>query len=332
MEDFIQTHLRPVEHCVVCTEPFSATHLPVALDCKHIFGHKCISKWLKSGRGNNVSCPVCRHVLVAEKGPQSAFDAPSIWKRLSELPLQRLHTFVERLWIGIRDLWKRKPNGKFTVSDYLETAIFPALMDSGSQAWTGSQNAFSDAYNLIAASWDSLGRPDRAEGLAIPLVRLTRLLSSAATTLPLYLTDLSRTTSLIWKANACLGLTQENVSWDDIMNAAELGSESHFPLLHLYTALVSQSIAHTSGPQQSLPTRRHEIMNLVVEKCCTKIGRACYTGKPSSAFKESLVFVFQELWKYQHEHSRLSLRGHEGEEAIVRGIWAIAGWPTRRDR
>lgn len=331
MDAFIKTQLRPVEACVVCTEPFSETHQPVTLDCKHIFGHKCIARWLKDGRGNNATCPVCRHVLVARRNPHATFDAPSIWKRLCELPLERLHAFMEKLWIGIRDLWQRMPHGKFPVSDLLDRAVFPALIEAGSETWSTTHDAFIDAYNLIAASWDSLGRPDRAEGLAIPLVRLARLVSSAATTLPLYLTDLPRTTRLIWKANACLGLAEENVDWEAIMNASKLEASCHFSLLHLYTVLVSQSVAHTSGPQQPLPMKRHEVMNLVVEKCCTKLGKACYTGKPSSDFKDILVLVYQELWKYQHEQSRLSLRGHAGEETIVKGIWAIARWPIRRD-
>ena len=333
MDTFIKTQLRPVDECIVCTEPFSATHQPVALDCKHIFGHKCISKWVLDGRGNNASCPVCRHVIVARKNPRPAFDAPSIWKRLCELPLEHLHAFMTELWIGIRCLWKCKLDGKFTVSELLEKAIFPALIQTAAQAWGGPHDALTDAYNLIAASWDSLGRPDRAEGLAIPLVRLARLVSSVSTTLPSYLPDLLRTTRLIWKANACLGLTEENISWDFIAHASKLESDRHFPLLHLYTVLISQSIAHKSGPQQlqALPTRRHEIMNLVLEKCCTKVGKLNFSSKPSNEFKDALVLVFQELWRYQHEQMRLSLRGHPGEHTIVKGIWAIAGWPVRRN-
>jgi hypothetical protein len=240
---------------------------------------------------------------------------------------------MEKLWIGIRDLWKRKPDGNFSITELLDKAIFPALIEAGAQPWSGSHDALTDAYNLIAASWDSLGQPNRAEGLAIPFVRLARFVSSAATTLPLYLTDLSRTTRLIWNANACLGLTEDSISWDYITHASKLHSDRHFPLLHLYTVLISQSIAHKSGPQQQeLPTRRYEIMNLVVDKCCTKIGKACFTGKPSNEFKDTLVFVFQELWRYQHEQARLSLRGHAGEDIIIRGMWAIAGWPIKRGR
>ncbi|KAF2999475.1 hypothetical protein E8E13_008436 [Curvularia kusanoi] len=331
MEAFIKTQLRPVEECIVCTEPFSATHQPVTLDCKHIFGHKCITKWLQDGRGSTATCPICRHVLVARRNPQPTFDAPAIWKRVCELPLERLHLFMKKLWTCIRDLWKRKPDGKFTTSDLLERATFPALIEASGETWSGAHDAFTDAYNLIAASWDSLGRPDRAEGLAIPFVRLARLVSGSAATLPLYLTDLPRTTRLIWKANACLGLTEENISWETIISASKLGSDRHFPLLHLYTALISQSVAHNCGPHQVLPTKRHEFMNLVVEKCCTKIGKACFVGKPSSEFKDALVFVFHELWRYQHEQARLSLRGHAGEDTIVKGVWAIAAWPIRRD-
>jgi len=238
---------------------------------------------------------------------------------------------MQKLWAGIRDLWKRKSNGKFTVTELLEKAVFPALIEAGAQARSGAHDALTDAYSLIAASWDSLGRPDRAEGLAIPLVRLARLVSSASTTLPLYLIDLSRTTRLIWKANACLGLAEVNISWDFIAEAAKMETDRYFPLLHLYTVLVSQSIAHNSGPQHPLPTRRYEIMNLVVEKCCTKIGKADFKSKPSNEFKDTLVSVFQELWRYQVEQSRLSLRGHAGEDTIVKGIWGIAGWPVKKE-
>jgi hypothetical protein len=281
MDTFVETQLRPVDACIVCTEPFSATHQPVVLDCKHIFGYRCIARWVLNGHGNNVSCPVCRHVLFARKSPNSTFDAPSIWKRLCELSLEHLHAFMQNLWVGIKDLWKRKPNGNFTVTELLEKSIFPALIATGEQARNGTHDALTDAYNLIAASWNSLGRPNRAEGLAIPLVRLARLVSSASTILPLYLMDLPRTTRLIWKANICLSIEDENISWDFITEATKLQSDRHFPLLHLYTVLISQSITHKSGPQQPLPKRRHEIMNFVVECCCTKLGNASFTSKPS---------------------------------------------------
>ena len=137
MEAFIKNKLRPVEECIVCTEPFSATHQPVTLDCKHIFGHKCIKKWLQNGRGDNATCPICRHVLVARKDSRLNFDAPTIWKRLCESPLGRKHIFMQRLWVGIRDLWKRKPDGNFTISDLLKRTIIPALREAGGETWSG---------------------------------------------------------------------------------------------------------------------------------------------------------------------------------------------------
>lgn len=324
MDAFIRTHLRPVDECIICTQPFSATHQPVALDCKHIFGHKCIEKWVRIGKGKNDSCPICRHVLLEKKNSRPGFDAPSVWKRLCKLPIERLNEFMKELWKGIRETWQQQPDGKFTVTELLDKVVFPALIKTGAQAWSGAHDALTDAYNLIAASWDSLGRPDRADGLAIPLVRLTRLMSSASTTTTKWLTSLPQANELFWKANECLGLTEEHVSWDFIMEAAKPESNRYLPLLHLYMMLISHSIEINPEPKQ-MPTRRHEIMNLVVERCCTRIG-SCYISKPSNQFKEKLVVVFEELRRYQFEKNRWGLRGHKGESALVKGIWAIAGW------
>jgi hypothetical protein len=129
---------------------------------------------------------------------------------------------------------------------------------------------------------------------------------------------------LFWRANASLGMTHDNINWDHVTEAAKLGNPQHFPLLHLYTLLISQSIVHTDTPRE-LPTRRHEIMNFVVEKCCRKIG-GNWNGKPSSEFKDLLIVFFQELKRHQVENGKLSLRGHAGEEHVVTGLWGIAAW------
>jgi hypothetical protein len=324
MDSFINTQLQPVECCIVCTEPFSATHQPVVLPCKHIFGQECIKKWLRSGRGNTSSCPNCRHVIFSNKKPTTpAFDTPSIWKALCEQRPGRLHIFMTHLWTGLQDLWKQHPSGSFSVTALLETAILPALLTTSAE--TRTHDAFSDCYNLLAASWDSLGRPNIAIGLAVPLVRLARLMTGASSTLPRWLTTVPRTNRLIWRANACFDLNTDAISWAALADAAA-GAESHVALLHLYTMLVSQSIAHSPPPGDGAGLRRHEVTNLVVERCCVKVGGHCWTGRPSSAFKDTLVGVFEELCRYQIEKGRMSLRGHDGEEVIVRGVWAMAAW------
>ncbi|KAF2123501.1 hypothetical protein P153DRAFT_303863 [Dothidotthia symphoricarpi CBS 119687] len=332
MDAFIDTQLHPVDTCVVCTEPFSAKHQPVTLPCKHIFGHECIKKWLRSGRGNTSSCPNCRFVFFEKKNPKAAFDAPSIWKALCDQPPERLHAFMGKVWDGLRVLWQRKPDGKFSVTEILDQAIIPALVQtaSGSGAQIQEQDALADCYNLVAASWDSLGRPNSAHGLAIPLVRLARLMSAASSMLPKWLTTVPRTNRLFWKANACLGLTEEKINWDCLMEAAKLENERYFPLLHLYTMLASQSIAHNAQPTQ-WPVRRHEVMNLVLERCCVKVGGDHWKGKPSNQFKDVLVVVYEELRRYHLEKNRMSLRGHDGEEGVVKGVWALSSWIVRKD-
>lgn len=333
MENFINTQLQPVETCSICTDAFSADHQPVTLPCKHIFGHECIKKWLRTGRGNNASCPNCRVALYEKRDPKSAFDAPSIWQALCEQPPERLHTFMTKIWSGLRTLWQRKPDGKFTITELLDEAIIPALVQTAnpdSPNRVRDNDPLLDCYNLIAASWDSLGRPDTATGLAIPLVRLARLMSSASSTLAKWLTTVPRANRLFWKANACLGLTESQISWDWIVAAYEnIVETKYFPLLHLYTMLISQGMAHASQ-QGVLPKRRHEMMNLVVERCCRKIGGEDWEGRPSNEFKDVLVVVYEELRRYRVEKKKLSLRGRDGEEVVVQGIWALAGWSVRK--
>ncbi|KAF2026751.1 hypothetical protein EK21DRAFT_73468 [Setomelanomma holmii] len=333
MEDFINNQLHPAETCLICSDPFSAEHQPVTLPCHHIFGHECIKRWLRTGRGNNSACPQCRHVVCKKQNPKPAFDAPTIWKALCEEPPERLHTFMSKIWAGLQALWQRKPDGKFTVTDLLDQGIILALIQTASPnspAQIRDADPFLDCYNLIAASWDSLGRPDRATGLAIPLVRLARLMSSASTTIPKWLTTVPRLNRLFWKANACLGLNDANVTWAAIVTAAQTPANSeHFPLLHLYTMLISQSISHNAQPSQ-MPTRRHEIMNMVVERCCKKIGGEAWDGRPTNEFKDVLVVVYEELRRYQLDKKKPSLRGHDGEESVVSGVWALAWWSVRK--
>lgn len=330
MEKFLNTQLHPADRCSICTEHFSATHQPVALPCKHIFGHGCIRKWLKGGQGNTNACPTCRYVLVPKPNPRGAFDIPTIWKALCDQPPERLHAFMMKMWSGLQILWQRYPTGSFTVTSILDQAVIPALISASRSARPAAdrnQDAILDCYNLIAASWDSLGRPNLATGLAVPLVRLARLMASAGAVLPKWLTTSSRANRLIWRANACLPITEEHISWDFIIEAAQLTSARYFHLLHLYTVFISQGIAHFPTPRP-YPAKRHEVMNLIVERCCLKIGgNGCtWKGKPNNGLKDTLVGVYEELRRYQLDKGKMSLRGHEGEDVLVRGIWALAGW------
>ncbi|KAH7080985.1 hypothetical protein FB567DRAFT_606418 [Paraphoma chrysanthemicola] len=332
MEDFINTQLHPVDSCMICSDSFSAEHQPVALPCHHIFGYGCIKRWLRTGRGNNNACPHCRLVVCSRQNPQSGFDAPAIWKAICEQPPKRLHDFMTKVWSGLRSLWQRKSTGKFTVTELIDQAIFPALLQAASPNSSHEVreiDPFRDCYNLIAASWDSLGRPNTATGLAIPLVRLARLMSSVSSTIPKWLTTVPRTNRLFWKANACLGLTNSDIKWDTVVTAArDPDKAEHFPLLHLYTMLISQSISHNVQPSQ-MPVRRHEVMNFVVERCCTKIGGEGWAGKPTNEFKEVLAMVYEELRRYQLDKKKPSLRGHAGEESVVSGIWVLAQWSVK---
>ena len=284
MDNFLNTQLHPADTCNICTEHFSATHQPAALPCKHIFGHECIKKWLKEGRGNSNACPTCRYVVVPKPNPRATFDVASIWKAICDQPPKRLHAFMMKIWSGLEILWQREPTGAFTVTSILDQAIIPALINTAHRTNAPDDrrpDSLLDCYNLVAASWDSLGRPDIATGLAIPLVRLARLMASAGAVLPKWMTTNPRANRLVWRANACLPIGEVDISWRYIIEASQQIESPYFPFLHLYTMFISQSIAHFPAPRP-YPTKRHEIMNLVVERCCTKIGGggAAWKGKP----------------------------------------------------
>jgi hypothetical protein len=335
MENFIQSNLRPVECCNICTEPFSTDHQPVTLPCKHIFGYECIKKWLRTGRGNNTSCPNCRVVIYEKPNTRGAFDVASLWKALCEQPPERLHDLMTKVWSGLQVLWQRKPDGKFSITELLDICIIPALVETAGPnepRHVRRNDPIIDCYNLIAAPWDSLGRPDTATGLAIPLVRLAHLMSSASSTLPKWLTSVARVNHLFWKANAGFGITQPAISWNFLITASEdVAGTQHFPLLHLYTMLMSQSISHNAQPSV-WPVLRHEVMNLVVQRCYKKIGGDNWTGKPTNKFKDMLVIVYRELRRYQVDEKKASLKGHAGEESIVKGLWALAAWSKASER
>ncbi|KAJ4359883.1 uncharacterized protein N0V89_000439 [Didymosphaeria variabile] len=313
MEDFIRSKLQPSGSCIICTDPFSADHQPVALQCHHIFGHNCIKKWLHSGRGANNSCPVCRREVYAPSDSQ-AFTSASIWTALCASSPNRIHAFMIALWSCVTALFADDPTGNFTICDLLGQAVIPALSKIA-----GARGAFHDCHALILSSWNSLGRPNTASGLAIPLVRLARMMTQTSGILPKWITTVQRTSLLFWRANTCLGTTSLDISWAHLREAAHLTNPRYFPLLHLYTVLLSQNIVH-SRPTHAGPTRTQ-----ILDRCCNKIGGG-WAGQPSEAFKESVVGVYDELRRHQLDEKRISLRGHEEEKGVVTGLWAMAGW------
>ncbi|CBX99606.1 hypothetical protein LEMA_P088450.1 [Plenodomus lingam JN3] len=139
MENSLNYLLLPVEDCAICGDAFGTTHHPAALPCKHIFGHACIEKWFNNGKGNNRACPTCRFVVVVKKeSPEPPFTVSSIWAALTEQPLDRLHAFMRHIWNRLQMLWQQTPDGNFTVTQILEGAIIPALLQTGRETLTTS--------------------------------------------------------------------------------------------------------------------------------------------------------------------------------------------------
>ncbi|KAF2714949.1 hypothetical protein K504DRAFT_365426 [Pleomassaria siparia CBS 279.74] len=326
MEDFIQSELQPTDDCGICSEGWSYDHIPVALKCRHIFGHQCLLRWLRGGRNNNNTCPFCRHAIYeADQGDSIPFETNSIWSSLCGQSSERLNALVVAIWRNLRSLRDRTPSGNYTVKELLDQCIFPALI----LASGGRYDSFKDCYSLTAVSYASLGHPDTPQGLAIPLIRLARLMDRCWFSIPNHLATLERTNIVFWKSNACMGLQSDTIDWNFINEASTLDNDRYFPLLHLFTVLISQVIAHHPRAQQ-WPQRGYERMNLVVERCCSTAVGTAWKGIPSNEFKNRLVIVYEELKRHQGDMNRISLRGNEGEEHIVRGLWQMANWKVKR--
>jgi hypothetical protein len=46
--------------CSICEEAFDSEHLPVMVDgCRHVFGQKCLARWVNSDNAGINKCPVC---------------------------------------------------------------------------------------------------------------------------------------------------------------------------------------------------------------------------------------------------------------------------------
>lgn len=316
MENFIRTQLQATELCIICHDFFSETHTPVVLHCRHILGKQCLINWLRRGRGNTQSCPHCREKLYQ--------DTQSIlWTRLCEANPEAIQNFLLPLWESIRQF----PEPTF--HSLLSVAIPPALEAT---VTNDANDRFLTLLSLLAClygSYSAQAAEIGAEGLTVPFKRIIGLILSANVTVPKYMTKNRAFNVVIWKANSCMGLEDPGILWEYLNEASVLTNDRYMNFLWFYTILISQVIARC-GTKADWPKRRHEKMNLVMRNCCADLA-GHWDGRPSNEFKDRLVVVYEELRRCQIEIGKISLRGNEGEEHIVRGLWSMAGWKIRRD-
>ncbi|KAF1944889.1 hypothetical protein EJ02DRAFT_451980 [Clathrospora elynae] len=67
-DDFLANQLDVLTECSICREDFdkkdhAPTRLTGSTSCHHVFGLKCLEKWVRSGRPGANRCPMCRKIL-----------------------------------------------------------------------------------------------------------------------------------------------------------------------------------------------------------------------------------------------------------------------------
>ncbi|KAF2194577.1 hypothetical protein K469DRAFT_547612 [Zopfia rhizophila CBS 207.26] len=323
MEEFINTKLQPVEVCPICHEDFGTNHVPVTLDCKHIFGHHCLLQWVRSDQVRANTCPTCRDQLFSKSNVGN--NNPHWHSLCQENPI-RLAEFVGLLWQHMRHCFKG--NFQQAVTDYqlIHNVIRPSL---GQLRRSGG--AFQQYWAPVR---DLPPTGSVTRGPYLPLVRLVRVMQDVIDIIPLHVTTIARANMLFWKMNACSYPSARTLVWADLMAASLLAHESDhlFPVLHWFTMVMSQQIFQFYGeyPWASDQNTKERFVTAVCYDGVNGIGRH-WTSYPGLWFTKSLVEVYEELWRQVRGLRKLSLRGSDWEEPVVRGLWAIQGWKRRKN-
>lgn len=324
MEGFLRT-LQATEICMICQEAFSKTHAPAVLPCKHVFGKQCVEDWLRNGRGNTDSCPYCRNTLFERTDE-------AIWLDICALPSARLHRLMTLLVENYR-ICRQLHRGHHSHQPFFDEILCPAL--SNMPPPLGD-----DALTRCLARLLELHGPDGSEypmhtfqGLVKPLYRLLALTYLAHKKVPQHLITNPTFSALVFKANACLDYTTSKHNWNHLNEASSLLNDRYIHFLHLFTVFVSQDISYNGNKSPKISEmRRHEKVNFVVDAYCKGVDINRYwEGQPSNEFKDRLVSVYEELRRHQIDMGRISLRGNDGEETTVRGLWQTAAWKIKRE-
>ncbi|ORY16398.1 hypothetical protein BCR34DRAFT_476277 [Clohesyomyces aquaticus] len=339
MDDFLQ-HLQRVDVCPVCQNGFDTQHTPVILDCRHIFGHSCLTTWVRNGRGLTNSCPCCRAQLfsVDNKNVESGADTSSFfanttrdaeqqWSAICNQPIELITIFLNQAWLSVEHLLSRTAPRKQGIYELMPNVLTPALC-AGSRI--GDFAPFRRTYEKLEVILE--GPPgemdvDNSYGPLIPLLRLVEMMASAIDIVPKYVRTSPQANMLIWKANTSLGLDIRSFRWQHIVEAVELQENRHWHALWWFTMLISQQIAHDDSVK-AWPAVEHRRKDIMKNKFLDRIGRSW--GLPSDAFVAKAYIVYEELIRHQVAMKRISLRGKDGEEHIVRGLWQTSQWIVRR--
>ncbi|KAF1996332.1 hypothetical protein P154DRAFT_443540 [Amniculicola lignicola CBS 123094] len=313
--------------CFICQGDFGPDHTPVALACRHIFGRQCLLHWLQQGQGNVSSCPQCRAPLSAEAAQgqpaRAEFTSETLWDRCCEMSSYQIDTLMYHIW-KILDAYQFWPEN---INVYIHDLFMNVIRSSFEDASRQMNDLLFRGIHL-----QFHGRTQAAQGVIPSFNRLVLLMLATRSKFPKTFQAEARTNMLIFKASACFGRGGITLYWECLNEASLSRNDRYFPFLHFYTMLVSQNVEyHPKG--NMWPELPQEQLAMVVDRCCNRIGRHWdgrpWEGVPSDEFKNKLVAVYHELQHHQHGSGRVSLRGNEGEEDIVRGLWRTGTWNLR---
>ena len=85
------------DECTICLLQYTEESKKTT-ECNHIFHNECIKIWLQT----NISCPLCRTVLIAPIVNVNVVRTPQTWETLLDL-----HSHRSRFCYGRRQFHKK---------------------------------------------------------------------------------------------------------------------------------------------------------------------------------------------------------------------------------
>ncbi|KAF2744011.1 hypothetical protein M011DRAFT_461257 [Sporormia fimetaria CBS 119925] len=296
----------PSKICVLCSRPFSPDHRSVRTPCGHRFGFRCYHNSRNIYRGIAFPCPVCNKLLrLRNLQPGTRLDTvEGLWAALSvRKDLVRVHVFLEYL--------NRPPSatGPGDKIRKIQRALATIKTDED------PQNMFRIFPNVSAS--EAITMP-----IFLPLLRLDDL--NCFVYQKLRIAGNPFLSQLVWDANACLDTVKSDapvvrLACDHLEAAAQLENDNLFKLLHLFSVLLSQSVAWL-GDWEEHP---EEWANSAADRYLKELVGGFAAGDPTADFLDRAGGAHFRLWLHQRRDGMPALLAHTGEENEVLTVWTL---------
>lgn len=199
--EFLKTGIRRVESCGICLDPFSDTHIPAVLPCRHVFSEGCLKEWFGDDQvGGKNTCPMCRDKLFWDnaserfENPQLRRTCQAFRDRMLGLSNEDADRFMRifRTMLSMKDIRVHpEPQRTFVVIN----ATLPLFVGMSSRP----NDPFVD---FLALPRPADGTPSRsALTIVWPITNLITIIHQTCQIVPPEIANSEVTSRMLWELN-----------------------------------------------------------------------------------------------------------------------------------